>query len=103
MGRENTRLDYFHISDNIFTFSDNLINNVISCEHGTSYRSDHSHIILKINLTNINRGPGYFKLNNSFILDNEYQGCIRKNITEITIINENQNPKYSMGITKSVN
>ena len=77
------RLDYFLISDN-------LINNVISCEHGTSYRSDHSPVILNVNLTNIKRGPGYFKLNNSFILDNEYQECIRKNITEITIIKRMQ-------------
>ena len=78
------RLDYFLISDN-------LINNVISCEHGTSYRSDHSPVILNVNLTNIDRGPGYFKLNNSFILDNEYQEGIRKSITETTTFNENAN------------
>ena len=79
------RLDYFLISDN-------LINNVISCEQGTSYRSDHSPVILNVNLTNIDRGPGYFKLNNSFILDNEYQEGIRKSITETTTFNENANP-----------
>ena len=79
------RLDYFLISDN-------LINNDISCEHGTSYRSDHSPVILNVNLTNIDRGPGYFKLNNSFILVNEYQEGIRKSITETTTFNENANP-----------
>ena len=63
------RLDYFLISDN-------LISNVISCEHWTSFRTDHSPVILNINLTNVDRGTGYVKLNNSFILDNEYQECI---------------------------
>ena len=38
------------------------MNNVISCEHGTSYRSDHSPVILNVNLTSIDIGPGYFKL-----------------------------------------
>ena len=40
------KLDYFLISDN-------LINNVISCEHGTSYRSNHSSVILNVNLTTL--------------------------------------------------
>ena len=41
---------------------------------------------------NIDRGPGYFKLNNSFILDNEYQEGIMKSITETTTFKENANP-----------
>ena len=35
---------------------------------------------------------GIFELNNSFILDNEYQEGIRKIITETTTFNENANP-----------
>ena len=80
--------------------SDNLINNVISCEHGTSYRSYPSPVILNVNLTNIKRGPGYFKLNNSFVLDNEYQEGIRKSITETTTFNENANPNTLWGLIK---
>ena len=58
----------------------------------SSYRSDHSPVILNVNFTSIDRSPGYFKLNNSFILDNAYQEGIRKSITETTTFNENANP-----------
>ena len=79
------RLDYFLLSDN-------LVNSVSSCEHRISYKSDHSIVELNIDVFNFQRGPGYFKLNNSSLLDNQYQESIRKSITEITTINKDANP-----------
>ena len=74
--------------------SDNLINSVLSCEHKTSSKSDNSVVILNIDLSNIRRGPGYFKLNNSFLLKTKYmyQENIRKSLTEISTYNVNANP-----------
>ena len=47
---------------------------------------------LNIDVFNFQKGPGYFKLNNSFLLDNQYQESIRKSTTEITTINKDANP-----------
>ena len=87
------RLDYFLISKNIS-------NIVISCEDKTSYKSDHSIVTLSIDLNECKRGPGYFKLNNSLILDTEYQQQIKENINNIAIINNDANPNTLWEIIK---
>lgn len=79
------RLDYFLISEN-------LRNYVISSKHTTSYKSDHSLVTLCIDMINISRGPGYFKINNSLLLDAEYKDIINKNIDETASLNSNANP-----------
>ena len=79
------RLDYFLISDN-------LKNSAVSCNHNISYKSDHSPVSLKIDLLNLTRGPGYFKLNNSLLLETEYQEIIKANINETVSINKDSNP-----------
>ena len=38
------------------------------------------------------RGPGYFKLNNSVLLETEYQDKIKQSITEQAEINKEANP-----------
>ena len=80
-----SRLDYFLISDN-------LKNSVVSCNHNISYKSDHSLVSLNIDLFNLTRGPGYFKLNNSLLLEAEYQKIIKKNVNETVLINKESNP-----------
>ena len=87
------RLDYFLISKNIS-------NIVISCEHKTSYKSDHSIVTLSIDFNECKRGPVYFKLNNSLILDTEYQQQIKENINNIAIINNDANPNTLWEIIK---
>ena len=44
---------------------------------------DHSKVSLNIDLLNLTRGPGYFKLNNSLLLDNDYQETVKKSIADI--------------------
>ena len=70
------RLDYFLISEN-------LRNSVVSCKHNIGYKSDHSKVSLNIDLINLTRGPGYFKLNNSLLLHKDYQDTVKKSIAEI--------------------
>ena len=60
------RIDYFFISEN-------LKKCVVSSKHRLNYKSDHSPVALKLDIFNFNRGPGYFKLNNSLLVDVEYQ------------------------------
>ncbi|MCW4346095.1 MAG: reverse transcriptase domain-containing protein, partial [Candidatus Thiodiazotropha endolucinida] len=80
-----SRLDYFLISNNLF-------NVVVSCEHKISYKSDHSIVTLQIDIKNCDRGPGYFKLNNSILIETNYQDIIKKKINEIAEINKDANP-----------
>ena len=44
---------------------------------------DDSIISMVLTLNNIERGKGYFKVNNSLILQTEYQDKIRKSISEM--------------------
>ena len=53
------RLDYFLISNNI-------LNAVSDCQIHPGYRSDHSIVKMILNTNTQERGPGYFKLNNSY-------------------------------------
>ena len=47
---------------------------------------------LNIDLFNLTRGPGYFKLNNSLLLEAEDQEIIKKNLNETVLINKESNP-----------
>ena len=87
------RLDYFLISEN-------LKNSVVSCKHNIGYKSDHSKVSLNIDLINLTRGPGYFKLNNSLLLDKDYQETVKKNIAEIAEINKEANPNTKWELIK---
>ena len=42
------------------------------------YKTDHSMISLSLGLTENIRGPGLWKLNSSFLIDEEYLKCIKK-------------------------
>ena len=87
------RLDYFLISEN-------LRNSVVSCKHNIGYKSDHSKVSLNIDLINLTRGPGYFKLNNSLLLDKDYQETVKKSIAEIAEINKEANPNTKWELVK---
>ena len=42
------------------------------------FRSDHSYISILIKQNTIDRGPGFFKLNTSLLLDKHYTDLIKK-------------------------
>ena len=63
----------------------------MKCEIKPGFKTDHSSVILKINLSEQKRGPGYFKINNSIIYDNEYQCQIKNAVAEIVRLNQNSN------------
>jgi len=80
-----SRLDYFLISENI-------LNSVNKTEIKAGFKSDHSIVTMTLSITNISRGPGTFKLNNSLLLEEDYQNIIRNSIKDITELNVNANP-----------
>ncbi|MCG7875526.1 MAG: reverse transcriptase domain-containing protein [Candidatus Thiodiazotropha endolucinida] len=88
-----SRLDYFLISEN-------LRNSTTSIKHCISFKSDHSIVVMGIDFKNYKRGPGYFKLNNSLLLDIDYQNIIKTSINEIVRINEEANPNTLWELVK---
>ena len=49
---------------------------------------------------NLTRGPGYFKLNNSFLLNDDNQEIIKNSISEIAEINKEANPNTKWELIK---
>ena len=88
-----SRLDYFLVSHS-------FINQISSCKIQAGFRSDHSLISMILNLNKIERGKGYFKINNSLILQPEYQEKIRNKINELSEVNKNANPNTLWEIIK---
>ena len=80
-----SRLGYFLISETLVNF---INNSVIK----PGYNTDHSLISLNIDFIKLEKGPGVFKLNNSILLESEYQNKIKACIIETSNINKESNP-----------
>ncbi|MES9884827.1 MAG: reverse transcriptase domain-containing protein, partial [Sedimenticola sp.] len=87
------RLDYFLVSESI-------LNRGSNCKISFGYKSDHSMVSFKLQVTNVSRGPGYFKLNNSLLIDSEYTQLIRQSIVETARINSEANSNTLWEIIK---
>ena len=87
------RLDYFLISNSI-------CNIVKQCNINLGYKTDHNIVNLVLNSNNNTKGTGYFKMNNSISLDQQYQSAIKRAIKDITDINVNSNPNTMWEILK---
>ena len=71
-----SRLDYFLITEN-------LLSAVNTCTIESSYRSDHSMIILSLKFNNFVKHKPLWKHNNSLLNDSEYLRTMNKKIFEI--------------------
>ena len=83
------RLDYFLISETLLdVYEDSTIK--------YSYKSDHSPVNLKLNISKHKRGPGVWKLNNSLLLDETLQKIVKKEIELVisTYVCTPYNPKF---------
>ena len=87
------RLDYFLISTD-------LVNCITSTQIKNGFKTDHSIVIITIDIFKKPKGAGYFKINNSLLLENEYQELIRKTIKEVSEINKNSNANTLWDIIK---
>ena len=80
-----SRLDYFLLSENITNY-------IIKTQIKPGYNSDHSLVSIEIDFVKLDRGPGVFKMNNSVLLEHEYQNQIRQDIETIGTLNKDSNP-----------
>ena len=72
-------LDYFLVSEPIFSF-------VTDSDIVPGYRTDHSGIILKLKLQELERGRSYWKFNNTLLKDKKYIEEVKKIISEVKSI-----------------
>ena len=79
------RLDYFLVSQSLF-------DKVKSCDIVPGYNSDHSAVLLNIELNSITRGKGYWKMNCSYLNNPDYIELIKKTISHTAEINKEANP-----------
>ena len=68
------------------------MNTAVKAEIKKSIKSDHSVVMIDIEINNIKRGPGIFKLNNSLLLDSTYKEKIQKAIKDIKDYNVDADP-----------
>ena len=73
---------------------------ITKCKITTGFRSDHSLVHFNLIIDNQPRGPGFFKLNNSVILERDYQNKIKQSIQEIAEVNKDCNPNTLWQIIK---
>ena len=76
------------------------MNSITNSKIIPGYISDHSIVTITINVTHLARGPGFFKMNNSVILQTEYQVKIKNSIREIADLNKNSNQNTLWEIIK---
>jgi len=88
------RLDFFLISNN-------LCNLISKCNIKPGYKTDHSLVQLNIDNLLLGKGRGYFKVNNSILLDVEYQNKIKQSINDITNLTTECNPNTMWELIKS--
>ena len=77
-GLQQSRLDFFLISER-------LLSSINTCHIESSYRSDHSMVILKCNFNHFVKGKSLWKLNNSLLSDINYRTVINEKISEIKV------------------
>ena len=72
-------MDYFLVSEPIFSF-------VTDSDIVPGNRTDHSGIILKLKLQELERGRSYWKFNNTLLKDKKYIEEVKKIISEVKSI-----------------
>ena len=72
-----------HCHLDFFLISQGLSLHVLATDINPGYQTDHSLITLSVNLLSNPRGPGYGKLNTSFLGEDEFVNLIKATITEV--------------------
>ena len=75
--KTSSRLDFFLVDDNLVNFP------VCTADVSHGYSSDHSYITLNIQGSAISHGKGYWKFNNSFLLNDDFKSGVKNLIRNI--------------------
>ena len=86
-----SRIDYYLASNS-------LMNSISYCSYYPGHRTDHSAVLIKLNLNIPKRGPGYFKFNNSLLQDETFlkniENCIQQTENDSTSMNASWVKRY---------
>ena len=74
--QKQSRLDYFLVSSE-------MNSKITACDIKPGYRTDHSIIDIQFDLCKIDRGRGYWKLNNCLLKEKDYVDMVKATICEI--------------------
>ena len=86
------RLDYCLISESLFAEADE------SCTY-PGYRTDHSKIMMQLQLGKFQKGRSYWKMNNSLLKDHQYVREIKNIILEVKSRYAVNNPNPNISFT----
>ena len=76
-----SRIDFTLMSTGIINCLDHI-------DYSSGYKTDHSMLLIKINVTEEARGPGYWKFNNTLLRDHDF-------VTKCNVIIDNATIKYA--------
>ncbi len=88
-----SRLDFFIVDDNLVNFP------ICGASISHGFKSDHSYITLNIQGSTISHGRGYWKLNNSHLLNETFVSNVR-NIIQETVTNSYDSYSGLWDVTK---
>ena len=97
LSNKQSRLDYFLCNEELLSITNNLKIN-------PKYRSDHAPISCHVTINPEQRGPNTWKLNNSLLLDKQFNTLVRKCINNIkkTYSVTPYNPEFIDSATKDL-
>ena len=84
----------------LFLILNSIVNSVCDCTIIPGFKSDHLIVTMNIHLTSEQRGPGYFKINNSLLLQDNYQEKIRNAIRKTAEIDSSAKPNVLWEVIK---
>ena len=87
-------------SEHYFLVSSSRLNQIDNCNIQPGFMSDHSPISVDVNISNTERGKGYFKTNNSLLLQTDIQEKNLNVIKDMTEINKSADPNTPREIIK---
>jgi len=80
--------------------TDSLCNIATNSKISPGYKTDHSCVVLNINVTKSKREQGYFQINNSLLIDSHYRHSIKKAISDTLMFNREANANVRWELIK---
>ena len=72
-GNQSARLDYFLTTNHMYR-------SIVECKSLPSFRSDHKPITISFDFKRVKKGRGFWKFDNSLLLDKDFESLARKEI-----------------------
>ena len=69
-------------------------------QYKNGFKTDHAIVLLNIESPAVPRGPGFFKINISILIDNDYQTKIKQTISNTVNENKECNPNTLWEVIK---